>query len=134
MVFNNTLAVDGAVLNNLPVDVMSGKPVGNIYASVLSSRDQQRLIVERFPSLWQLLVSRMMPSRDIGIPGLTTLLFKATEVANRKRTRQLADSADVLFHPPVQQFSLLKVDQFDQVVKAGYDHASEVLENMVRDG
>ncbi len=127
MVFNNTLAVDGAVLNNLPVDVMSTKPVGRIYAAVLSSRDQQQLEIDEIPSVWQLLVSRFMPSRDVGIPSLASLLFKATEVANRKRTRQLAESADVLFHPPVQGFSLLKVDQFDDVVKAGYDHTKTVI-------
>jgi predicted acylesterase/phospholipase RssA len=61
------------------------------------------------------------------MPGLAALLFKATEVANRKRTNDLAASADVLFRPPVQDFNLLRVDHFDQVVEVGYVHACGVI-------
>lgn len=128
MVYNNTLAVDGAVLNNLPVDVMSTKPIGKIYASMLTSADQHEVAFEDIPSPWRLLINRMLPAgTNKDIPGLAALLFKATEVANRKRTNDLAESADVLFKPPVQDFSLLKVDHFDEVVKVGYAHALDVI-------
>jgi hypothetical protein len=36
----------------------------------------------------------------------------------------LAMSPDLLFSPPVDDFSLLKVDQFDEVVEAGYVHGT----------
>ena len=77
-------------------------------------------------------MSKILPGEALDIPGLATLLFKATEVANRKRTAQLANRADVLFEPPVQNFSLLKVDHFDEVVAAGYEHGIEVLTGTVR--
>lgn len=138
VVYHNTLAVDGAVLNNLPVDVMAEKPVGHIYAAKLSSRDQQEVEFDDVPSGWKILASKLLPGQGADIPGLATLLFKATEVANRKRTNQLAEQADVLFQPPVKNFSLLKVDHFDAVVRAGYDHAVEVLASrkadMIRSG
>ena len=41
--------------------------------------------------------------------------------------RSWAASADVLFTPPVQDFNLLRVDQFDQVVAVGYAHACDVI-------
>lgn len=130
VVYRSTLAVDGAVLNNLPVDVMANKPVGRIYAAKLSSRNEREVEFEEVPSGWKLLLSRILPGKALDIPGLTTLLFKATEVANRKRTNQLAERADVLFEPPVQNFSLLKVNQFDAVVKAGYEHGVRVLSEL----
>jgi predicted acylesterase/phospholipase RssA/CRP-like cAMP-binding protein len=128
MIYRHSLAVDGAVLNNLPVDVMSEKPIGTIYAAVLSSRDEYEISFDDVPSPWQILLDRLLPAGNKRhIPGLAALLFKATEVANRKRTRDLAESADVLFKPPVQDFNLLSVDHFDDVVKAGYEHAKAVL-------
>lgn len=130
MVYNNALAVDGAVLNNLPVDVMATKPVGKIYASMLTSKDQNEITFEDIPSPWKLLVNGLLPaSQRQEMPGLAALLFKATEVANRRRTNDLAASADVLFTPPVQDFNLLSVDHFDQVVEVGYQHAKTVIAN-----
>lgn len=124
MVHEGSLAVDGAVLNNLPVDVMASKPVGLIFASMLSSRDEDQIEFEDIPSPWKLLFGRFFPSiANVNIPGLAALLFKATEVANRKRTNELAARADFLFRPPVQDFSLLKVDRFDEIVYAGYSSA-----------
>jgi predicted acylesterase/phospholipase RssA len=78
-----------------------------------------RLSLEKFSAL-SLGLAR--PSR------LAALLFKATEVANRKRTTDPATSADVLFQPPVQDLDLLSVDHFDDVAKAGYHHAKQVIE------
>ncbi|MGK0339044.1 MAG: NTE family protein [Candidatus Azotimanducaceae bacterium] len=129
VVYNGSLTVDGAVLNNLPVDVMATKPVGKILAVRLSSGDSHKVEFEDLPSVWKLILKKLLPSRgNSQVPGLATLLFKATEVANRKRTNQLAASADLLFEPPVKEFSLLRVDQFDQLVDVGYHHAKTILE------
>jgi predicted acylesterase/phospholipase RssA len=78
-----------------------------------------RLLLEKFSALS---LGQARPSR------LAALLFKATGVANRKRATDLAASADVLFKPPVQDFDLLSVDHFDEVAKAGYHHAKQVIE------
>lgn len=129
VVHNGSLTVDGAVLNNLPVDIMATKPVGKILAVRLSSGDPHNIDFDDLPSVWQLIVNKFLPSRDAAeVPGLAALLFMATEVANRKRTSELADSADLLFQPPVNDFSLLRVDQFDELVDVGYHHARSILE------
>lgn len=128
VIHKNSLAVDGAVLNNLPVDVMASKPVGTILASMLTSKDDYEMSFEDVPSPWRILLNRLLPADDdASVPGLAALLFKATEVANRKRTNELAAAADVLFQPPVQNFNLLSVDHFDQVAEAGYDYAKDAL-------
>jgi NTE family protein len=129
VLYNKSLAVDGAVLNNLPVDVMAAKPIGTIFASVLTSEDQSDIDYEDVSSPWRMLVNRFSPNvNKREVPGLAALLFKATEVANRKRTQALAASADLLFTPPVQGFNLLRVDHFDQVVEVGYNYAAAMIE------
>lgn len=129
VVHNGSLTVDGAVLNNLPVDVMATKPVGKILAVRLSSGDSHKVEFEDVPSVWRLIARKFLPSRgESQVPNLASLLFKATEVANRKRTNQLAASADLLFQPPVKEFSLLRVDQFDELVSVGYHHAKAILD------
>ena len=105
-----------------------GKPVGKVYTSMLTSKDQGEITFEDIPSPWQILLGRLLATRrKENIPGLATLLFKAIEIANRKRTNNLPASADMLFTPPVQDFNLLSVDQFDQVVEVGYLHAREKI-------
>jgi NTE family protein len=129
VVYKGSLTVDGAVLNNLPVDVMATKPVGKILAVRLSSGDSHKVEFEDLPSVWKLIVNKFLRSRgESQVPSLASLLFKATEVANRKRTNQLAASADLLFQPPVKEFSLLRVDQFDALVDVGYHHAKSILD------
>ncbi|MFT6039188.1 MAG: hypothetical protein ACI9TP_001982, partial [Candidatus Azotimanducaceae bacterium] len=52
-----------------------------------SSKDHEPVHVDEIPSVWQLIAARPTPFRvNGGVPGLATLLSKATEVANRKRT------------------------------------------------
>jgi predicted acylesterase/phospholipase RssA/CRP-like cAMP-binding protein len=132
MVFNKSLAIDGAVLNNLPVDLMAKKPIGNVLAVQLSSKDHEPVNFDEIPSAWQLIAARLSPFRaNGGVPGLATLLFKATEVANRKRTEELARGADVLFKPPVSEFSLLKVNRFEQIVQVGYVHGQAIIEDQL---
>ena len=129
VVHKGSLTVDGAVLNNLPVDVMATKPVGKILAVRLSSGDSHKVEFEDLPSVWKLISNKFLSSRgESQVPSLASLLFKATEVANRKRTNQLAASADLLFQPPVKEFSLLRVDQFDALVDVGYHHARSILD------
>lgn len=129
MIFGSQLAMDGAVLNNLPVDIMEAKPVSQVFAVELSASDPEFNDFSEIPSAWQALLQRLRPfsrSND-GIPGLGTLVLKSIEIATRSRSRDLGERADVLFSPPVQQYGLLNVDNFDRIVQTGYEHATAVL-------
>lgn len=129
-VHQGQLAVDGAMLNNLPVDLMQDKLVGQVVAVDLTSRRQTEVAFDEVPSPWAVLRGRLLPfSKRFGkrysLPGAATMMLKATELGTRHRVLELASRADLLLRPPVGRFSMLSVQHFDEVVAAGQDHAME---------
>jgi NTE family protein len=80
------------------------------------------------PSPWAILRGRYLPfARKYRVPGLSTVLLKATELGTLERVRQLGHQADLLLRPPVRQFGMTEVRSFDRIVQAGYDHARTEL-------
>jgi len=121
-------AVDGAVINNLPVDIMQHKPVGTIVAVDLSADKEVRVDYPALPSAWAILRGRYLPfARKYRVPGLPTVLLKATELGTLERVRRLGQQADLLLRPQVRQFGMTEVRSFDRIVQAGYDQAMAEL-------
>jgi len=129
-VVEGRLAMDGGVINNLPVDIMQQKPVGTIIAVDLSAHQRVEVEYTRMPSAWAILRGRYLPftRRYRGVPNLYTVLLKATEMGTLERVRKVGAQADLLLRPPVRQFGMTEVKAFDRIVQAGYEHARKELE------
>lgn len=127
-VVGGRLAVDGSVVNNLPVDIMLQKPVGAIIAVDLSADQVVTVDYPAVPSPWAVLRGRYLPfARKYRVPALSTVLLKATELGTLERVRQMGKQADLLLQPRVRQFGMTEVKSFDRIVQAGYDCAMEAL-------
>ena len=127
-VVDRRLTVDGAVINNLPVDIMQRKPVGNIVAVDLSSHKRVEVDYSETPSAWAVLRGRYLPfSKKYRVPGFSTVMLKATELGTLGRVRELGRQADLLLQPPVRRFGMTEVKSFDAIVQAGYEHAMAEL-------
>lgn len=130
VVVEQELAVDGAILDNLPVDIMQQKPVGRIIAVDFTSPVPAKVDYAETPSPWAVLRGRWLPfSRRYRVPGLTTIMLKSTEAGTLEEVRRLGAMADLLIDPHVRQFAMTDVQSFDQIVQAGYQRACELLEN-----
>jgi NTE family protein len=124
MVVEGRLAIDGSVINSLPVDIMREKLVGKVIAVDLSSRRDYLVDYQEIPSPWAVLCGRILAfARRHRVPGLASTLLKATEIGTMTRTRELSSQADLLLQPPVGGFGMTETRAFDRIVKAGYDHA-----------
>jgi predicted acylesterase/phospholipase RssA/CRP-like cAMP-binding protein len=127
-VVDGRLTVDGAVINNLPVDIMQQKPVGTIIAVDLSADQQVTVDYTEMPSSWAVLRGRYLPfARRYRVPGLSTVLLKATELGTLERVRRMGQQADLLLRPQVRQFGMTEVKSFDRIVQAGYETAKAEL-------
>ena len=128
-VIDQRLVVDGAVLNNLPIDIMRQKPVGNIIAVDVSSRRTYSVDYEDVPSPWAVLGSRLLPRRKRHrVPSVVSILMKSAEIGTAAKMRELASTADLLIRPPVDRFGLTDVGNFDRIVDVGYRYTAELLE------
>lgn len=127
-VHEGQLAVDGAVLNSLPVDIMQGKLVGQVIAVDLTTRKAYQIDYDEVPSVWALLLSRLtFRSSKVRLPGLATLMLKSTEIGTMARVRELGARADLLLRPSVYRFSMMNVKAFDRLIEAGYANARDEL-------
>jgi len=133
-VVDNELAVDGAVLNSLPVDIMQERPVRTIIAVDVSSLSPRTVEYAETPSAWQILRSRWLPwTKQHGVPSLATVMLKAAEIGAKLQARRLASNADLVLRPPVQQYDLTDVRSFDRIVKAGHEYAVQEIGRWLKD-
>jgi predicted acylesterase/phospholipase RssA/CRP-like cAMP-binding protein len=130
-VVERRLAIDGAVTNNLPVDVMRSKPVGHVIAVTVTAPGRERTVdYPALPSPWSMLRRRLLPvGPRISAPGVVATMIKAAEIGSLARMRRLGEQADLLLEPPVDRFSLTNVDAFDALVETGYEYACRRLES-----
>jgi NTE family protein len=127
-VVNGQLAVDGGILDNLPVDLMRARPVGRVIAVDLSSRKDYTVDYDSVPSPWRVLAGRTLPlSKRYRVPSPVSLMLMAMSIGAIGSARAAGARADLLIRPPVGGFSFTDVRVFDRVVDVGYRAAQQAL-------
>jgi NTE family protein len=128
-VVDGHLAVDGALLNNLPVDLMKERPVGRVIGVDLSVHKLRAAVeYDEVPGPLALISSRLMPFlRKRRPPNIISLMMKASLVSSFAHSRAMHGHADLMLTPPVARFGLLDAGAFDEIVAVGYEHARERL-------
>ncbi len=130
LVVNNELAVDGALLDNLPVDIMQQKPVSKIIATDFSTSTTKNVDYKEVPSPWAILKGRWLPfTKKHRVPKLASIIMKATETATLEQIRKHGEMADLLVVPDLQRFGMTDVKSYDKIVQAGYEYTVELLKN-----
>ena len=119
------ILIDGGIMNNLPIDVMSEMRRGPIIAVDVSRDYGLKATIDDIDqrSLWQL-----CGHARHGTPNILTVLMAAGTVSSYAQLRTLRDRVDLLIEPQLDGISMLNWKAFDRAVEAGYRHAIEALE------
>ncbi len=127
-VVDGHLAIDGGILDNLPVDLMRRRPVGTVIAVDVTSRNNYAVEYAAVPSSWAVLAGRFLPfARRYRVPSFMSLVLKAAEIGTMASVRAAGLRADLLVRPPVSRFSLTDVKSFDAIVAVGYEEARRAI-------
>jgi NTE family protein len=123
--------VDGALVNNLPTDVMAADGIAHITALDVRADIALRTDAEESatPPLWRLLLQR----RAVHRPGLLATLVRAGMVNGEEASLHRRGLAHLLFTPPVEHVGMLDWKDWQRAIDAGYRHAVEVLESASKD-
>ncbi len=131
-VHERELTIDGAVVNNLPVDVMQERLVGQVIAVSLGAQRQRQVDFDQAPSPWAVLGGMLWPfAKRKKVPGVASMMLKAIELGTRKRVQELGERADLLLRPPIQRFNMIDVNQYDDLVQTGHESSLEPLRQWV---
>jgi NTE family protein len=119
------LLVDGGVMNNLPVDVMSQHSAGPIIASDVTGELDIRVTDDRYGERpwWWLIWQRMR-----GTPSILSILMRSGTVGSEAQRRLVRDQVNYLFEPPLPEIGLRDWKKFDQAIAEGYEHAVAMIE------
>ena len=121
------LLVDGAVLDNLPIDVMRQRFDGQIIAVDVSPVEDVRAdpVYKVCPSAWQFLGNRLNPfSERIKIPSMFEILGRCATLTSVQQTEELRRQADVYIHPETERFSMFDWERVRDLSEAGYEAAT----------
>lgn len=120
VVQKSNILVDGAVINNLPVDIMRTMHQGPIMA-VDVARDRsmkpEMLAMDSDATIW---------SQFRRLPILSILMRSGTVSGEAQNTVQ-ALNADLLLEPPLGEIEIRDWSAFDESIEIGYEHASAML-------
>jgi predicted acylesterase/phospholipase RssA/CRP-like cAMP-binding protein len=124
----NHLLVDGALLNNLPTDVMRQQGCGVVVASEVSLEVDDGFLADHVPTAWEVLRGRFR--RRPGhrpFPGIMEMAMRASLLHSTSRERASLEEADFCLRPPVEGFSLMQFEGMDAIAAVGYEYAREAV-------
>ncbi len=117
--------VDGALVNNLPTDVMAADGLAHITALDIRAEITLRAAVDEAmtPPLWRLLLQRGRR------PGLVSSLVRAGMVSGEAAALQRRALAHRLVTPSLDHIGVLDWKDWRRAVEAGYRAMIEVLQS-----
>jgi NTE family protein/lysophospholipid hydrolase len=132
LVMHGELHVDGGLINNVPVDVMSEFSNGGIVIGVDVAPPHELNEVANYGeevSGWQAAWSRFNPNREKRSyrPSILLVLMRVIEFGGISYRRQKADAADVYISPDVLRFKRNDFHAAGDLADAGYKAARDVL-------
>lgn len=120
--------VDGAVINNLPVDIMRKRPMGEVIGVDIGTESVLEADTEEheLPAWWRVAYARVRGKQRR--PGILDILLRSGMINASAFNAQQRAQSDLLLSPPVDDVPLLDWSAFDKAVEAGYRHAVKILE------
>lgn len=121
LVEGREVLVDGAVMNNLPSDIMSGMRRGPVIGVDVTR--YQTLTAKEGNGSWSL--RGLLAGRDYDGPGIVSLLLRAGTMGGDAQTMMSRAHADLLLEPPLQHINIRDWRTFDRAIEAGYRYTME---------
>ena len=125
----DAVLVDGAAINNLPVDLMKRHAPGFVIGSDVGADHPfaAEYPASEQPPLWPLLSRLRRGQRRINI---FQILMRAGMVGGDLLAVAQRGMADVILKPPLDDIDLLDWRAFEEVIARGYEHARVALQSL----
>ncbi len=133
---NGDLLIDGALLDNLPIDIMREKVGKGIVIAVDVSPPidmAENSYLGASISGWKVLWSRINPFQpSLRIPAIAQILQRTSELNSIQDQIELIESdlVDEYLRLPVENFGLLDFKGINDMVEIGYQYAKEKLDTL----
>lgn len=117
--------VDGAMMNNLPADVMAGFQRGPVLAVDVA---QDVALTGHGDGEGKTPLLRRLLGVPAQAPDIVSLLHRAATVSSDAQTAQARAKASIVIQPPLADIGLQAWKRFDEIVEIGYRHTRSRIE------
>jgi predicted acylesterase/phospholipase RssA len=127
VIHENSLLVDGSILNNMHCDVMRRLGAGRVIAVDVSSDEDLSVDYDRVPTGWQMLYRKILRKKNKGaVPDILDILMRSTVLYSVHKMEQSRKDADLYIRPPVENVGLLEFEGLEKLAETGYKHAAPI--------
>ena len=123
---NGAMFVDGAVLNNVPGDIMKRLSGGRVIAVDVSPREDV-IFKPNYPEkpptneiLWRQ-VNPMAEKHSL--PSLFDIVTRSVMISNVSNASRVKNEVELYLDIPLDQYGMSDVKSFDQIIETGYQFA-----------
>jgi len=130
------LLVDGGIMNNLPIDVMSERIDGGVHVAIDLEPGVDLAVQQSFPSAlsgWSVAAQRLNPfTASPAIPGPLEVLLHSRSVSSRSVLRENLETiaVDLYLAPPMVECDPLDFNTAPELLERGYRYTLEQLETV----
>ncbi len=129
VIIDKQLHVDGGVMDNLPIEAMSSKPVDHIVAISLTSTDAREINRSDIPSGRTLAMTKLKRKQKTHLPGMTSLLINSLTLSSRQKQEVNKNRASFYMELNLKGFGFLDWTKWKQLIDKGYAVTKEQLDS-----
>jgi len=120
VVIDNYLHVDGAVMDNLPIEPMYQFPVAKIYAISLSGLIERKTNYQDAPTSRQLLASKILGKRKYKIPGIASIIINSLTLGSMQKQTETKNKVSHYLELDLKGVSFLDNKKWKSIVDKGF--------------
>ena len=130
VVIDKYLHVDGAVMDNLPIEPMYQYPVGNIIAVSLSGLSDRQVDFPESPASWTLFWDKITGKRKFRLPGIASIMINSLTLNSLQKQEVTKSKVSHYFELNLKGFGFMDDKKWKQIQEKGYQQTMEYLENL----
>lgn len=130
VVIDNYLHVDGAVMDNLPIEPMYAYPVENILAISLSGLPDRKVDYEEAPTGWELFFGRFLGRKKKKIPGIASIMISSLTLNSMQKQAIAKNMVSHYFELNLKGFGFLDDKKWKEILNRGYEQTLKYLESL----
>jgi predicted acylesterase/phospholipase RssA len=130
VVIDQYLHVDGAVMDNLPIEPMYRFPISKIIAVSLSGIIDRKVEYENIPGNWSLFWDKVSGKKKYKLPGVGSMIINSLMLNSNQKQEVTKSKVSHYCELNLKGVGLLDESKWKEILKKGYDQTNEYLEQL----
>ena len=128
VVIDKYLHVDGAVMDNLPIEPMYKFPVSQIFAISLSGVVERKTNYDDAPTSRQVLASKILGKKKYKIPGIASIIINSLTLSSVQKQKETRNKVSNYLELDLKGVSFLDNKKWKDIAQKGYFQTIDWLE------